>query len=290
MTSTRDAPLLPEDDTRDAALFFVVTALCFLAALSAMSARLTFGAAEGWTNQVEGDMSVQLLGATEPDVSQALELITADPGVAEAKVQSRAESEALLEPWFGDAYPKGLPLPRTINLTVDPDDRALPGRLSRILTEAGLRPRVFAYEVWARDVARSLTLLRLISLGVVTLLGLIALAVIAFATHAALIARRDVVDVLNLAGANDSFIAGLFQRRFFGLGLKAGAVGALSAFGVSALLLVAARQSGERSGLLPQFNLALADALILIPLPFIAALAAMAAARMTVMRTLGDAH
>ena len=38
--SRRETPLLPVSDAREAALFFVVGALCFLAALAALSAGL----------------------------------------------------------------------------------------------------------------------------------------------------------------------------------------------------------------------------------------------------------
>ncbi len=41
----RETPLLPVEDAREAALFFVVAALCFLAALAALSAKSTYGAA-----------------------------------------------------------------------------------------------------------------------------------------------------------------------------------------------------------------------------------------------------
>ncbi|MEO0721274.1 MAG: cell division protein FtsX, partial [Pseudomonadota bacterium] len=59
----KETPLLPVDDAREAALFFVVCALCFLAALAALSAKATYGAAEGWTAEVEGELTVRLRDA-----------------------------------------------------------------------------------------------------------------------------------------------------------------------------------------------------------------------------------
>jgi len=63
-----------------------------------------------------------------------------------------------------------------------------------------------------------------------------AAAVIAFATRAGLAARRDLVSVLHLAGAEDSFIAGLFQARFARMAAIAGALGAATAFGITFVL------------------------------------------------------
>ena len=51
----RETPLLPVEDAREMALFFVVGALCFLAALATLSAKSTYGAARSWTAEVEGE-------------------------------------------------------------------------------------------------------------------------------------------------------------------------------------------------------------------------------------------
>ena len=89
----------------------------------------------------------------------------------------------------------------------------------------------------------------------VTLLGATGIAVIAFATHATLLARRDIVELLHLSGARDDFIAGLFERRFLMLGVQAGALGALLAFATAAFILFAVRQTDEQAWLLPQKTL-----------------------------------
>jgi cell division transport system permease protein len=110
--------------------------------------------------------------------------------------------------------------------------------------------------------------------------------VIAFATHAALLARRDIVDVLHLSGARDRFIASLFERRFWVLGLRAGAVGALLALGAAAAAIFAAKAHGGHAGLLPELSLDYLDLVVLVLTPVIAGLAARIAARVTVIRAL----
>jgi cell division transport system permease protein len=78
---------------------------------------------------------------------------------------------------------------------------------------------------------------RYFALALVALLTIAAAAVIAFAARASLAARWDVAQALHLVGARDSYITGLFQRRFFLLGVKAGLTGsvlaALAAFGLA---------------------------------------------------------
>jgi len=135
-------------------------------------------------------------------------------------------------------------------------------------------------------VRRMLAISRIVALSIVALLAFTAIGVIAFATHAALLARRDIVDVLHVAGAKDRFIASLFERRFWLLGLRAGTVGALVALASVAVLIALGRSGAERSGLLPQLSLDFPDLAVLVVTPVIAGLAARLAARITVMRSL----
>lgn len=279
--------LLPLEDAREAALFFVVGALCFLAALAALSAKSTYGAARAWTAQVEGEYTVSLSGADATAADEAARLLSGLDGVITARAFSDAEINALLEPNFGKSgLPADLPVPRLIAVTGAADAEGLGARISTALHDAGHSAAVDAHAEWAGDVRHMLSISRIAALSIVALLSATAIAVIAFATHAALLARRDIVDVLHVAGAGDRFIAGLFERRFWLLGLRAGTVGALVALASVAILIALGRSGAERSGLLPQLSLDFPDLAVLVVTPVIAGLAARLAAGITVMRSL----
>jgi cell division transport system permease protein len=283
----KETPLLPLEDAREMALFFVVGALCFLAALATLSAKSTYGAARSWTAEVEGELTVSLPDADRRGAEAARKLIESTDGIREARLLSKAEIDALLEPNFGSrGLPESLPLPQLIAVTAEPDVEFIGPTLERRLTEAGFVNAVDEHADWAGDVRRMLAIARLVALTAVALLASTAVAVIAFATHAALLARRDIVDVLHLAGARDRYIAGLFERRFWLLGIRAGAVGALLALGAAAAMIFAVHSSGARTGLLPELSLDFLDLIILILTPLIAGLAARLAARVTVIRSL----
>ena len=283
----RENSLLPLEDAREAALFFVVGALCFLAALAALTAKSTYGAARAWTAEVEGEYTVSLSDAAPQDAQAATLLVQSVEGVDGARRLSEAEISVLLEPTFGSrGLPADLPVPRLIAVTAAPEAGDIGRALTTVLEEAGYTAAVDSHSAWAGDVRRMLGTARLVALGIVALLASTAIAVIAFATHAALLARRDIVDVLHIAGARDRFIAALFERRFWLLGLRAGTVGALVALASVALLIAIARTSGNRSGLLPELTLDFPDLAVLVVTPVIAGLAARIAAGITVMRAL----
>jgi cell division transport system permease protein len=192
--------------------------------------------------------------------------------------------------WAQAAYPQPCPLPRLVAAEAAPDSDAkdLVLRLTAGLKSAGLETVVDDHLVWSADVRKSIDLAGLVALTAVGLLAATGIAVIAFATHATLLARRDIVELLHLSGAQDGFIAGLFERRFLMLGVQAGALGALMAFGAAAFVLYLLRQSDAQIWLLPQLSLSLADGLILGLAPLVAGVASMIAARVTVMRSLAD--
>jgi len=283
----RETPLLPVEDAREMALFFVVAALCFLASLAALTAKSTYGAAKSWTAEVEGELTVTLQDVDRRAAEDAKKLIEKVDGVRSAHLLSKDEIDKLLEPNFGNrGLPDSLPLPQLIAVTADPSIRDMGPTLQRKLTEAGYESAVDEHADWAGDVRRMLAIARIVALTAVALLGSTAVAVIAFATHAALLARKDIVDVLHLAGARDRFIASLFERRFWVLGLRAGAVGALLALGAAAATIFAVKAHGARTGLLPELSLDFADLLVLVMTPVIAGFAARLAARITVIRSL----
>ena len=284
------SPLLPKEDAREAALFFVVCALCFLAALSGLVSRSAYAAADAWTNDVTGQITIRVRG-DEAALVQAVDVAKAVPGIASARAVTRDEAEELLRPWLGaGGVPVSMPLPKLV--AAEAADTAAAEDIIRALASAlkaaGLEAVVDDHLVWSADVRKSIDLAGLVALVAVGLLGATGIAVIAFATHATLLARRVIVELLHLSGARDVFIAGLFERRFLMLGVQAGALGALLAFGAAAFVLYLLRQSDAQIWLLPQLSLSLADGLILGLAPLIAGAASMIAARVTVMRSLSD--
>ncbi len=280
--------LLPQEDARDAALFFVVCALCFLGALAALSARAAYSAANDWTNDVTGQITIRVEG-TPQHLEKALEITQNFSGISSARALTKADAEELLSPWLGKSgVPDGLPLPQMIAAEALPNEAELGERLSKVFAKEHITATVDDHVIWSEDVRRATKSARMVALTAVALLAATAIAVIAFATHSALLARKEIVNVLHLCGARDSFIAGMFERRFLGLGLQAGTMGAVLALGAAAFLLYMARQSDGQVWLLPQLSLSMVDGVILGFTPIIAGVSAMMAARITVLRSLAE--
>lgn len=248
-TRRRAAPLLPPDAGRDRPLFAVAAILVFLAVLSALGAAGAWRAAQGWTAQLSGELTLQVIPATgrdaDADALAAAQTARALPGVVSAEARSRRESLALIEPWLGPAaLPDDLPVPRLVAVRLDPVAPANPDDVAAAFLDAPYRVVVDDHEQWAEAVARAAGAVRLFALALLGLVAAAAAAVVAFAARASLAARWDVAEALHLVGATDAFTARLFERRFFFLGLKAGIAGALAAALAAGALALAGGGAG----------------------------------------------
>jgi len=280
-------PLKGDDTGRF--LPWMVAVMVFLAVLALAGALAASGAARKWDRALAGTATVQILGledlsaaAADKQVTKILELLRAAPGVVSAEPVDRAAAAELVKPWLGDAVQDlSLPLPRLIDVTIDPtrlDGAALARQLAQAVPGA-------SFDDHMRWVTGLRQLARAAGIGALAILSLIAGAAaltVVFATRAGLAVQRDVIEVVHLIGARDSYIANGFARHVLVLALRGALGGALLAVGG----LIALSRIEMMPGLLPSLALTPLDWGLIGALPVIIALLAAATARRTVMAAL----
>jgi cell division transport system permease protein len=284
----RPAALLPREPAQDLLLVFVTAVLCFFACLAVIAALGADRAAAGWAGQLQGSATVLVRPTAnetaDSAAARAAEALAGVKGVAEASALEKAKAEALVEPWLGPgARLADLPLPRIVAVELDPKAPASEADLARALKIAGVDAEIDDHRRWIKDIVGSGQLARIAAVTAAVLIALAAAAVIAFATHAGLAARAEIVEVLHLAGAEDRFIIALFQNRLAELATVAGVLGAAGAALVAALV----RTVGGGEGLTPVLPIAWTDLLAVTPCPLIAAGVAALAAHVTAKRLIG---
>lgn len=287
----RAGPLLPERDGRDGALMFVIAVLCALACLAVLGGAAADRAAGGWRADLRASATVQVRpkpGETSAEAAaRGAEALAGVRGVVEARALDRAAAVKLLEPWLGrGGVPDDLPIPELVAVDLDPAHPAPAAALSAALAQAGVDGTVDDHRQWLGDVERAALAVRLAAAGAGLALVAAAAAAIGFATRAGLEARREVVEVLHLSGAEDRFVAGLFQNRFALLAGWAGLEGAAVAVMIWACLRLIAPKDGF-SPLLPQ---AWSDLWLIAPCPLIAAAIGAISARSSAMNMLKADH
>ena len=225
---------------------FTAGAMTFLAvfamALSLASGRL----AERWSGALERTATVRLSAPEdqiELQVTAVLGVLATTPGIESARALTEDEQRALLEPWFGPDLPvEALPLPRLIEVVEDGTGYDGTGLRQRLAAEA---PGAVLddHTRWREPMAQAASRLRLLGLLSIGLIAAAMAAMITLAANAALAANAQVIKVLRLVGARDTYIARAFVRRFTQRAAIGAAVGALAGL-IGVFLLPSTNEAG----------------------------------------------
>ena len=264
---------------------FASGAMAFLAvfalALSLASGRL----AQRWGDELARTATIRIVAPEDQRAIQttaALQVLSTTPGIASARALTDEEQQALLAPWFGQDLPlDSLPVPRLIEIVAT----------GQAFDATGLRLRLAAevpgavlddHGRWRAPLVSAAQRLRLLGWVVALLiLGAVA-AMVTLAANAALAANAQVVAVLRLVGATDSYIAQAFVRRFTLRALAGSAAGV--AIGLLAVWLLPS--GGDGPGFLTGIGFQGAGWLVPLLLPFISALVALLATAFAADRAL----
>lgn len=266
---------------------FTAGAMAFLAvfalALSLAAGRL----ADRWSQALEQTATVRL--SAPPDqielqTSAVLNVLSTTPGIATARAMTDDEQRNLLAPWFGPDLPiESLPLPRLIEITETSAGYDGEGLRQRLTAEA---PGAVLddHTRWRKPLAVAASRLRVLGATSALLIAAATAAMITLAANAALAANTQVITVLRLVGAMDSYIASAFVRRFTLRAMAGALVGTLlGMFGI--FLLPSAEEAG---GFLTGLGFQGATWFLPLTLPFLAGAVAFLATRASANRKLQE--
>jgi cell division transport system permease protein len=231
---------------------FSAAAMSFLAVFALALSLATGRLADRWSSELARSATVRIsapAGQEEAQVRAAVRVLETTPGVASFRVLDMAEQRALLEPWFGPDLPlDSLPIPQMIEVIEDASGYDAGGLRLRLQAEA---PGAVLddHTRWRRPLVRAADRLRM--LGIVSILLIVATtaAMITLAANAALAANAQVIRVLRLVGARDTYVARAFVRRFTLRTLFGACAGTLAGMLAVALLPAASETGGFLSGL-----------------------------------------
>jgi cell division transport system permease protein len=290
-----EKPLLAAGSIAGRSLVIVVAIMTFLASMTAGTVELVASASSSWRADIAREATIQVRPRpgrdVEQDAARAAQLARATPGIGEVRLYGKRESEKLLEPWLGAGLDIGeLPVPRLIELRLDgrPDFALLRRQLAEQAPSASLDD----HRLWVQRLGAMASAMVVVGL-VIMLLVLVATALaIGFATRGAMAGNRQIIEVLDLVGASDSFIAREFQKHFLRLGLRGGALGAASAMLAFWLAGFAAGRMADTPGgdqveaLFGTFALGLRGYLAVVAIALIVAATTAVVSRFTVFRNL----
>jgi len=231
---------------------FAAGAMAFLAVFALALSLATGRLADRWSEELARTSTLRIsapVGQVEAQTAAALRVLETTEGVASARALSPDEQRALLEPWFGADLPvETLPIPQLIEIVESDegyDAQGLRLRLSAEVPGAVLDD----HTRWRRPLVEAATRIRLLGWLALVLIAGATAAMITLAANAALAANAQVIRVLRLVGARDSYIAGAFVRRFTLRAFAGAGIGTLAGMAAVALLPRADAAGGFLTGL-----------------------------------------
>lgn len=279
------------------ALMLVIAIMTFLAALTAGAVYLIGDASRDWSRAIAREMTIQIRPQAgrviENDVAQVADIARRQRFVESVQVIDRREGERLLEPWLGTGLDlSDLPVPRLVVLRlaggITPDLAGLKSTLAERVPNALLDD----HKLWLGRLKLMADTLVILGLLILTLVLMATALAVAFATRGAMAGTAQIIDVLHLVGAEDTYIARQFQAHFLRLGLKGGGAGCLAAAVFFLLIgLVFGRFSSvpgleQVEALFGRFSLPLAGYLSVLVIGGLVATVTAIVSRITVYRTL----
>ena len=292
--SHRPEPIIPPNAAPLRTLVMAMTVMCYLAVLAAGGLVLINRSVEAWTGDLAREITVQLREIQgrdmETDLAKASEILKAAPGIIKVNVLDQKAAIDLLEPWIGGIEGlEDLPVPRLIAVQIDPDHQPDFAALEIALRNQVPGVSLDTHKRWQAELTRMARVLTMLAYAILILIGLCTIAIVVFATRAALEANREVVEVLHLVGARDSFIARQVWGRFLKTGLSAGIIGLL--LGILTFFLAAGAAPESFAAIAQEFlshssTHLTQNYLALAAVPLVATLICLITSRMTLMRIL----
>jgi len=285
----KTAELQLEKDVSTRYLPVVISAMIFLAAL-AIGGLFSFNNAIGiWSQTLTGNLTVEIAHDPASDldkkVTDAIALLTATPGVSSARAIEQAETLKLLEPFLGRNAALGeLPIPRLIEVVIAKGSAVDLAALNEKLGAAVPGARMDIYRPWLDKMVLLGRSVQLLAGGIMLLIGAVTVIIVIFAVRTGLIMHSEVIQVLHLIGARDSYIVEQFQNYFARLSFFGSLPGLIVA--IIVMFIFNFLVGSLEASMLPPMTIGIEGIVALLLLPVLVALLTRFTVRRVVMRTL----
>lgn len=285
--SRADLPL--KNDIAAHFLPLIIGIMVYLGSLCLVFTLFITQVTRSWEMQFATHLTLEI--PTTPHVSgaslqaQVLALLKKTPGIRQASAVPPKDMEKLLRSLLGEETPVD-PQSFPILIDVSLQEGALVNTtlLSQNLKSISPQIHLIDDREWQHQIARLINTIVWIASLLTALILCATLITTTFATRTSLLIHRQIIEVLHLIGATNSYIAGQFQRHTLQQGLIASSLGAtLACFTFGGLILLL-----EKAELMSTFDSSFfPQALcVFVFAPFLTSFSMMLTARLTVMRVL----
>lgn len=245
---------------------------------------------ENSKKQVVSNFTVQVLPKPNEeegrkDLLNVVGFLEKYPDVAQVSVLSDTELEALLEPWLGNNVDAGLlPIPKLLDVKIRNaerfDYRELAAKLSEVSSEASIND----HNLWLSRLLKFINSLKMLAVTVLILVAAAVVTAIVFAAKTGLNVHREVIEILHIMGATDTYIAFNYVKQISVMSVMAGIIGTVLA--VPAIIIIGNMGTEIEAGIFNAISFGAEEWFCILLLPLVSAVLTTATAYVTVVRAL----
>ena len=251
---------------------------------------------ENWNKSILGSFTVQIMPTTDSDHAKVMaetlknqnlviEFLQKHEAVEKVAPLTDEQLEQLIQPWLGDGIEiNKLPLPRIIDVKIRQNSEISYHKLAEELAVLTPYASLDNHKLWLNKLMHFADGLKMLALTILGLVIMVNSGAIFYSTQSSLGLHRNIIEILHLMGAKDTYIAQQYARRAGWLGLMGGIIGLILA--VPAILLIGNLALQIEGGIISEAGLSILSWLIIFSLPLFAGFVAMTTAYYTVKRTL----
>ena len=198
--------------------------MVFIGTLLCGSGLFVYNSLNRWQQGVSESLTVQINtydeagnfrgDAVNEDIEKALSVIRTTPGVKEANPLNETQMSDLMAPWIGaDVNLNDLPLPKLIDVAIDPDNPPFLEQLKMDLSIQVPNATLDSHRIWLTQLVRlSNRILQLIAF-ILILLILTVIFTVGYTTKASLKIQEPIIRLVHMMGAKDLYITNKYAWR-----------------------------------------------------------------------------
>lgn len=249
-----------------------------------------------WNQSILGSLTVQIMPVNDTNKEKAaaqtlahqdkaIEFLQTVEGVIKVTPLNDEQLKQLIQPWLGDGVNiDNLPIPRIIDVKLAPNADLDFMDLAQKLAQASSQASLDNHKLWLSKLIKFADGLKLIAMTVLLLVITITSGAIFYTTRMSLGLHRNIIEILHIMGAKDTYVAQQYGKRMAFLGFCGGLFGLL--FAIPTIFFISSLAAQIEGGIISEASLGFGDWSIIFSLPLFSMLIAMFTAYYTVKHTL----
>ena len=249
-----------------------------------------------WNKSILGSITVQIIPVnnTNKEKAQAellayeekaVEFLKSVNGIIKVTPLTNEQLDELLRPWLGDEVSvSDLPAPRIIDVKIAKNANIDFAQLSKDLSIASPQASLDSHKIWLNKLIDLANGLKMIATTILALVIAITSGAIFYTTQMSLGLHKNIIEILHIIGAKDTYIAQQYAKRMGFLGLIGGMFGLF--FAIPAIFFIGNLANSIKGGIISEATLSIGDWLSILILPIFSMFISMTTAYYTVKDTL----